>query len=231
MCAVTRAFSCGQTLAQPGRVGSQYRRPCHKRATHRELPRSVAVTHGYSIQPHQRIPQIHLSGRISWRLRLRPEQEELPPPPALPPEPVSGQVAQRAAQVALGVAVDPAPLPEQPLDRALQQILAGLDAPGEQDRSAQQGLPALGEELFQLLDPLILRHEGCLLLPPSKYEQSRLPVTLPLARTADRGGGEPSAIPRHRPSGRWQADGAQCRIWLHARGEGSDDNRRDGDTG
>jgi hypothetical protein len=38
-------------------------------------------------------------------------------------------------------------------------------------------LPALGKELFQVLDPLILRHEGCPLLPLSKYEQSRPPVT------------------------------------------------------
>jgi hypothetical protein len=62
----------------------------------------------------------------------------------------------------------------------LQQILTCLDAPGERDRSVQQGLPALGKELFQLLDPLILRHEGCLLLSLSKYEESKPPVALHL---------------------------------------------------
>jgi hypothetical protein len=65
-------------------------------------------------------------------LRLRPKQEELPTPPALPPAPV------------------------------------------------RAGLPALGKELFQLLDPLILRHEGCLLLSLSKYEESKPPVALHL---------------------------------------------------
>jgi hypothetical protein len=64
----------------------------------------------------------------------------------------------------------------------LQQVFACLDAPGEQHRSAQQGLPALGKELFKVLDPLISHHEGCLLLSLSKYEGSSPPVTLHLAK-------------------------------------------------
>jgi hypothetical protein len=64
----------------------------------------------------------------------------------------------------------------------LQQVLACLDAPGEQDRRAQQGLPALGKKLFQVLDPLISHHEHCLFLSLSKYEESRPPVTLHLAK-------------------------------------------------
>ena len=55
----------------------------------------------------------------------------------------------------------------------LQQILTCLDAPGEQDLSAQQGEREEGKELFQLLDPLILRYGGCLLLSLSKYEECK----------------------------------------------------------
>jgi len=58
----------------------------------------------------------------------------------------------------------------------LQQILTRLDAPVEQDLSAQQGERKEGKELFQLLDPLILRHKGCLLLSLSKYEECKAPV-------------------------------------------------------
>ena len=39
-------------------------------------------------------------------------------------------------------------------------------------------MPALGKELFQVLDPLILRHDGCLPLSLSKYEEGRPRVTL-----------------------------------------------------
>jgi hypothetical protein len=43
-------------------------------------------------------------------------------------------------------------------------------------------LPAPGKELLQVLDPLTLRHERCLLLSLSKYEDSEPPVAVHLMR-------------------------------------------------
>lgn len=65
---------------------------------------------------------------------------------------------------------------EHPLKRGLQQILACLDAPGEQDRGAHQALPAFGKELFQVLDLLALRqgHASRCRTVITKYEQARL---------------------------------------------------------
>jgi hypothetical protein len=68
----------------------------------------------------------------------------LPAPPA-----VGGQVVQRPAQVAFRVAVDLAPVPEQPLEGRLEQVFGRLLAAGQQLRRAQQRPAAFGEELLE----------------------------------------------------------------------------------
>jgi hypothetical protein len=66
-------------------------------------------------------------------------------------------------------------LPEHPLKRGLQEILACLDAPGEEDRGAHQALSAFGQEFFQALESLILSQQLASLFRPVtiKYERAR----------------------------------------------------------
>ena len=142
---------------------SQYRQHQHRPLPRRQLHQ----------QPHQRVAQVDLGGRgIGGRPGFRAEQEQLALQPALPPEPVGGQVVQRAAQVGLGVTVERGPVPQQPFQRGLQQVLAGLAAAGEQHRGAQQLVGPVGEEALQLRDHPVICH---------RLSPFRLPSTTNLA--------------------------------------------------
>jgi hypothetical protein len=52
------------------------------------------------------------------------------------------------------------PPSQQPLDRRLQQVLAGLRAAGEQHGRAQQVIGALGKEALKLSCAPVSRHPG-----------------------------------------------------------------------
>ncbi len=111
-----------------------------------------------------------------------PDQAGLPAlQPALAAEAVGGQVVQRAAQVRLGVAAERAPVPQQPLQRGLQQVLAGLAAASEQDRRAHQPVAAVGQEALKLPDRPVIRHRP---FPssPTKHEQAGRRVPWPADR-------------------------------------------------
>jgi hypothetical protein len=123
------------------------------------LLRALAAT---AKSAHQRIPQVDFGGRVIWRLGHRRQQQQLALQPTLPAEAVSGQVEQHPEQVRLRIAVKPAPVPDDPLQRRLQQVLAGLPAARQQDRRAHQLVGPLGEKGLKLAHCSVVCH-----LPPS----------------------------------------------------------------
>src|SRR5262249_40682054 len=75
-----------------------------------------------------------------------------PGPPPFPPAPaVGGQMVQGAPQVSLGIGLDAAPVPQQPLQGGLQQVLAISAAARQCDRNAHQAGAAFTEQPLQAL--------------------------------------------------------------------------------
>src|SRR5258708_5112453 len=88
---------------------------------------------------------------------LRREAEHFraagPAPPA-----VDGAVVHDASQVALRVAVDLVPLPKQPLQCLLEQVLAGFAAGREQDRGPEQRVATSVDKRRQVVVTTIFWH-------------------------------------------------------------------------
>jgi hypothetical protein len=71
------------------------------------------------------------------------------------------------------VAAERAPVPNQPFQRGLQQILAGLVAAREQDGCAHQPVGAVSEEALKLPDSPVIRHPPASLCPSSTNKAAR----------------------------------------------------------
>jgi len=111
-------------------------------------------------KPHQHpdhgITKINRGRRVDRRAWLEQHSVPLPHPLAAPS--VGGQVVQGAANVVLRVAIDPPPVPEQPLQRRLQQVLPVSPAPGQQRRRMQQPVTSLGDKPLQGPPLLLVVH-------------------------------------------------------------------------
>src|SRR5262249_53405587 len=83
------------------------------------------------------------------RADLRAELRKPGPPPFPPAPAVGGQVVQGAPQVSLGIGLDAAPVPQQPLQGGLQQVLAISAAARQCDRNAHQAGAAFTEQPLQ----------------------------------------------------------------------------------
>src|SRR6266511_244224 len=118
---------------------------------HRPLPRRQ---HGQRLD--ECLPQVQYIGtvRLAWRLHLG---QDLRSPLAASPL-VDREVVQRAAQIRLPVAADPAPVAHQSLQRRLQQILSGGATAGEQYRRREQGTAAFNDEGVQPLEASLPTH-------------------------------------------------------------------------
>ena len=119
-------------------------------------------------KPHQhpdhRITKINRSCRVNRR--AGPKQHSVPVPHPLTTPPIGGQVVQGAANVILRVAIDPPPMPQQPLQRRLQQVLPVSPAPRQQRRRTQQPITPLGDKPLQGAPLLVAVHPW----PPSCHQ-------------------------------------------------------------